>query len=195
MIDGATNSTIASGRAAITAASTTLFNSVRTKQGAGTVVETAGNVDAAYMVSEFELEFYHVRLRITDGSTNFDVIAKFTPAEYTSITGRNGFDNFTTATILHNPTLIVPTTADLSASSIAEGNDIGATIAVIESDGTDATFTLGGTDAANFKISGNLLQAAISYVQATKASHAITITATNGAGNSGPLAKTITITT
>lgn len=195
MINGATNETIASGRTAITAASTTLFNSVKTKQGAGTVVESAGNVDGSYMVSEFELEFYHIRLRKTDGSNNVDIIAKYTPAEYDGILGRNGFDNFDSTTLLHNPTLIVPTTADLSANSIAEGNDIGATIAVIDSNAPGVAFTLGGVDAASFTISGNLLQAAASYVEATKSSYAITITATNTAGNSGALAKTITITT
>ena len=199
MISGATAKTIASGRQVIADDNNALLDTIKTKQGAGTVVTIPGNVDNTYNVSEFELDFYHVRLRKVEpdgiSTKNVDVIAKFTIAEYDEAVALNSFSQYDSAAILHNPTLTVPTTVTLSKDSIQEGNDIGDTIAVIKSDGPGSSFTLGGTDAAGLSISGNLLQAAAVYNAGTKSSYAITITATNGAGSSTAIAHTINITT
>ena len=198
-ISGQTPQTIKTGRDAVTNANKALFDTIKTKQGTGTVVTSPGNVDVTHQVSEFELQFYHIRLRKIEpagaGTTkNVDVIAKYTPNDYDRAVEIRSFDQYDQVDILHNPRLTVPTTATLSNDSIQEGNDIGETIGVISSDGPEAVFTLGGTDAASFTISGNLLQAAESYVFATKSSYSITITATNGVGASTAIAHTINIT-
>jgi hypothetical protein len=68
----------------------------------------------------------------------------------------------------------------LSNASINGGNAVGDVIGRIEAPGANTpVYTLGGTDAASFTIAGDQLKAAAVYNHGTKATYAITITATD----------------
>jgi hypothetical protein len=79
-----------------------------------------------------------------------------------------------------------PTNITLSASSLAENNALGATIANLTSADPDAsntfTYSLGGTDAASFSISGSSLLAAVAFNFEAKSGYSFDIITTDQGG-------------
>jgi gliding motility-associated-like protein len=76
-----------------------------------------------------------------------------------------------------------PTDLSLSSSSIAENNSIGAQIGTLSTTDVDSgdtfTYSLSGTDASSFTISGSSLLAAEAFDYETKSSYTLSITTTD----------------
>ncbi|MFZ9520009.1 MAG: cadherin domain-containing protein [Silvanigrellaceae bacterium] len=91
-----------------------------------------------------------------------------------------------------------PNNITLSATSIAENNVIGATVATLATTDVDAsntfTYALSGTDAAAFTLSGSTLSAAAAFNFESKASYSIILTTTDQGGLNFQKAFTISIT-
>ncbi len=82
------------------------------------------------------------------------------------------------------------------AENAAAGTSVGAPVGATDEDGDSLTYTLGGTDAADFALdaaSGQITTAAALDFE-TEASHSVTVTASDGNGGSATATVTITVT-
>ncbi|CAB5497606.1 beta strand repeat-containing protein, partial [Bathymodiolus thermophilus thioautotrophic gill symbiont] len=93
---------------------------------------------------------------------------------------------------------IAPSNIQLTTTTIADNTTAGTTIATISATDTDTTgetitYTLGGTDATSFTISGNQLKTAYTVVFANKSSYNISIIASDGVNASAPMNFTLAV--
>ena len=119
------------------------------------------------------------------------------------VTGKAGGNLQATVTILDNeprPNRAPAFPEEMLTRSIAEnaaaGTSVGAPVAATDEDGDSLTYTLGGTDAADFALdaaSGQITTAAALDFE-TEASHSVTVTASDGNGGSATATVTITVT-
>eukprot|EP01136_Pigoraptor_vietnamica_P014679 Opistho-1_new@57081 len=116
-----------------------------------------------------------------------------------SVTDKGGLSLSQAFTISVTNVNEAPTSLTLSATSIAENNAAGATVAVLSSTDPDVgdtiTYSLvSSTDSAQFSISGNLLKAAASFNFESKNAYDVTLQATDALGLFFRAAVRITVT-
>ena len=82
------------------------------------------------------------------------------------------------------------------AENIGSGVDIGSAVSATDADGDTLTYTLGGTDANAFSINSTngQLRTSTALDYETKSSYAVTITVSDGKGESGTISVTINVT-
>jgi VCBS repeat-containing protein len=117
----------------------------------------------------------------TAASFNFEAKNSYAITVTTTDQGSLTFSKNFTITV--NDVNEAPTDIALTATSINENVSSGATVGTLSSTDVDAgstfTYSLSGTDAASFSITGNSLQTAASFNYETKSSYAITVTTTD----------------
>ena len=136
---------------------------------------------------------YMVTVRVTDSFGDSDTIAvtiTVTPKDEAPVISVAGVDE--------NQPPVFPSDTDTRSvvEGTAAGADIGAPVTAEDSDVGDAlTYTLGGTDAASFNIvrTTGQLQTKADLDYETKASYAVTVTATDAAGLSDSIDVAITV--
>ena len=83
------------------------------------------------------------------------------------------------------------------AENTAAGNNVGTAVAATDDDSDTLTYTLGGTDASSFDItgtSGQILTSAALDHEAAKNSYSVTVNVSDGNGGSDSIAVTINVT-
>jgi len=124
---------------------------------------------------------------------NYEVKSSYSIAVRAS-DGVNNTDQAFTINIAN--TNEAPNSIALSSSTIAERNAINAvigTLSATDPEGNPLTWSISGTDAADFNLNGNELRASVAFNYDTKSSYSITIRATDNAGLYSEQSFTITI--